>query len=357
MINYNGSSYCLILAIDGNRKALDYYEDLARQGKKKSGIPFSSQRGTFICSEGIKICPYNEIFQESVLEDYSSLSDNKVQSHYTFMIEGSFQLVTNRNSISEASNQILKQEEFLKKIKNFLDKAWNDSQIFRELIERIGRQISDAKTDTQVKQFNQSKEYFLGRDFFHILDFPQKKEQKFFCPIPGEEQGLGALYTLLHYLVPDHSPYIRFWLRPLSFSAQGLDSLALDFSTHKVDNPEQLKGLEYKYLFTTEETFNHPLVITDQIICWEFDSLLEPGQSISDGNYIGEVVFPANDPKLQEIGDKITNIKNQYSSCHNNDVIVISLKELIPKTFNCDWHKGYLTLKGNKKKRRGKSKP
>jgi Histidine kinase-, DNA gyrase B-, and HSP90-like ATPase len=56
----DGKTYSLVLAIDGNRRALESYEDLDRQGKKKSGIGFSSQRGTFVCSEGVKICPYNE---------------------------------------------------------------------------------------------------------------------------------------------------------------------------------------------------------------------------------------------------------------------------------------------------------
>jgi len=101
VFKFHGITYCLVLAIDGNRRALEYYEDLDRQGKKQSGIGFSSQRGTFVCSEGLKICSYNEIFNDSLLQDYRVLSDNKAQTHYALMINGSFLLVTNRNSLSE----------------------------------------------------------------------------------------------------------------------------------------------------------------------------------------------------------------------------------------------------------------
>jgi hypothetical protein len=66
-------TYCLILAIDGNRRALEKYEQLGRKGHKKYGIRLTDQRGTFICSEGVKICQFNQLFEHSQLQDYAVL--------------------------------------------------------------------------------------------------------------------------------------------------------------------------------------------------------------------------------------------------------------------------------------------
>jgi hypothetical protein len=349
---YDGITYCLVLAIDGNRRALEYHEDLDRQGKKKSGIGFSSQRGTFVCSEGVKICSYNEIFNDSLLQDYMVLSDSKAQTHYVLMINGSFQLVTNRNSLSELSIKTLRNEQFLEHIKSFLDRAWNDSKVFKQLIERIGNEVSESKSEVQVKQFDKFKNEIIQRDYFHILNIEVLKDKKFLVPSSGEEHGVGALYTLLAHLVPAHSLYSKLWLRPLTFSGQGLDSLAAEFNDNTLK--QELKGLEYKYTFLTDEIFNHPLVVTDQIVCWKLDESVEDCNTVNtvdDGDYVGEVSFS---DELKGIGYEIINIQNRYGSCHNKRIKVICLKDLIDKTFQCDWTKGFSSLEKKSKRKRGK---
>ncbi|MGB3533084.1 MAG: hypothetical protein WBA13_06155 [Microcoleaceae cyanobacterium] len=346
-------TYCLALAIDGNQRALEYYEDLNRQrGKRseRSGIPLSSQRGTFICSEGIKICPYNEIFDHPILQKYSVLSNNKAQTHYVFMINGSFKLVTNRNSFSEAAIKTLRNEQFLEKIKSFLDKSSNDSQVFKELIDRIANQDKASKNEFKVKQFDQTKSEMLARDYFYISDIDQLKDRRLFSPISGEEHGVGSLYTLLSYFAPLNSPYADLWLRPLNFSVQGIDSIALPINDN-IMKEEKLKGLEYKYSFSNYDIFNHSLVITDQIVCWEINKLLQEGDPVDDGEYVGEIIFPE---ELKEVGCEITNIQNKYGSCHNSNIKVICLKQLIDKTFNCEWKTGFNTLAKSKKRKRSR---
>ncbi|MEG4406282.1 hypothetical protein [Microcoleus sp. MON2_D5] len=346
---FHGITYCLVLAIDGNRRALEYYEDLDRQGKKQSGIGFSSQRGTFVCSEGLKICSYNEIFNHSLLHDYRVLSDNKAQTHYALMINGSFLLVTNRNSLSESSIKILRNDDFLEEIKKFLDRSLNDGKVFKQLIERIGNEVSESKSEVQVKQFNKVKNSILQRDHFYILDIEILKSKKFFVPSVGEEHGVGALYTLLAHLVSVSSPYSKFWLRPLNFSGQGIDSLATEFNDEKFQ--QELKGLEYKYIFSTYELFNHPLVVTDHIVCWKLDESLQEGDSVDDGDYKGEISF-AND--LEGIGCEIINIQNGYGSCHNSNIKVICLEKLIGKTFRCEWKRGFSSLASQSSRRRAR---
>jgi hypothetical protein len=149
-------------------------------------------------------------------------------------------------------------------------------------------------------------------------------------------------------LVSVISPYSKFWLRPLNFSGQGIDSLAAEFNDDTLK--QELKGLEYKYTFSSDELFNHPLVVTDQIVCWKLDESVQDGNPVDDGDYKGEISF-AND--LEGIGCEIINIQNGYGSCHNSNIQVICLEELIKKTFQCDWKKGFRSLasKSSSKKR------
>lgn len=127
---FDGITYCLTLAIDGNRRAHEKYEELDRKGKKKSGIRLTDQRGVFTCSEGVKICRYNEIFEHSKLADYAVLGTSTGQSHYIFIINGSFDVVTNRNSLTESALKILNNDSFIDKIRQFFDAAKNNIKVF-----------------------------------------------------------------------------------------------------------------------------------------------------------------------------------------------------------------------------------
>lgn len=277
------------------------------------------------------------------------MSDSKAQTHYVLMINGSFQLVTNRNSLSESSIKILRTDQFLEQIRSFLDRAGNDSNVFKQLLERIGSEVSESKSEVQVKQFDKKKNEIIQRDYFHILNIEVLKDKKFLVPSSGEEHGVGALYTLLAHLVPAHSLYSKLWLRPLTFSGQGLDSLAAEFNDNTLK--QGLKGLEYKYTFLTDDIFNHPLVVTDQIVCWKLDESVEDCNTVDDGDYVGEVSFS---DELKGIGYEIINIQNRYGTYHNKSIKVICLKDLIDKTFQCDWKKGFSSLVEKSKRKRGK---
>lgn len=68
-------------------------------------------------------------------------------------------------------------------------------------------------------------------------------------------------------------------------------------------------------------------------------------------NRKGEVSFS---DELKGIGFEIINRQNRYDSCHNKTIKVICLKDLIDKTFKCDWKKGYASSVESSKRRRGK---
>ncbi|MDB9515149.1 ATP-binding protein [Kamptonema animale CS-326] len=331
---YAGGTYCLVLAIDGNRRALDKYPELSRQGKKSSGIRLTDQRGTFICSEGVKICAYNEIFEHSKLQKYEGLKTANGQSHYIFMINGSFDVVTNRNSLTDAALSILTEESFVEKIKTFLDDAWGTSEVFQELVKRLNKDVTNAKLDQYAEKLDALKAGIQYRPRFMVQDIESLKEKWILEPEIGEEHWVGALYTMFAHLITSDSPYADIWLRPRTFSSMGIDSVAVDSTEHSLAENVH-KAIEYKYAFSPSDEFNHPLILTSQIVCWEMPAG-QNNQNIEDSyNYYGDIVLT---DKLDGIGYEIQNIQCRTGEFHGGNIKVISLKKLIDKTFpNCKW--------------------
>lgn len=340
---FEGRTYCLAFAVDGTRAALDFYEALGRQGSTRSGITLSSQQGTFLCSEGIKICDYNQIFLNEAFDSakFSVLSDPKAQRHFVFMINGSFDLVTNRTSLTTQSEKVLQNPRFLKEIDSFVSSFYHTDNVFRELVDSLNNQINSAKIEIQVKKFRDSKNDLRERPYFYVKNIDILKDKRFYEPASGEEHGVGALYTVFAHFVPDDSPYKKFWLRPLNFAGQGLDSMAEE----KPNSTKSLKGLEYKYKFSIGQTFNHPLIITDQIVCWESDFSSDEGNGDvlevkDESGAKGIINTQAGD--MQGIGFEITDIDAPDGNCHESKVIrVVNLKYLLKQTFNCQWRIGF----------------
>jgi len=346
--NFEGITYCLALAIDGNRRCHEKYEELDRKGKKKSGIRLTDQRGLFICSEGIKICRYNEIFEHPHLTDYAVLGMSNAQSHYILMINGSFDVVTNRNSLTETALRILNDDDFITKIKQFFDLATCKIQVFRELIDRLNKETQDVKLEAYTRKLNTLKQGIKDRPRFRVNDIEQLKERWLVEPVIGEEYSVGTLYTMFAHLVSLSSSYSDIWLRPRTFSSMGIDSIAVNIGENTLGEKVH-KALEYKYAFSPSDEFNHPLILTEQIVCWDMPSGQE-GDQVSDSyNFFGTVSYTQ---ELNEIGYQIVNIYNREDESYPGKVKVISLKKLLDKTFDCEWltpPPNFTTGKGKKK--------
>jgi hypothetical protein len=347
---FRNTVYCFTLAIDGNRRALDKYEELDRKGKKKSGIRLTDQRGTFICSDGVKICEYNEIFEHSKLEDYAVLGTASGKSHYIFMINGTFDVVTNRNSLTDTALGILKEDSFIDHIKKFFEKAQKNI-VFRELIDRLNKDDADLKLEAYTKKLTNLKEGIQYRQRFTVRDIDQLKEKLLVEPDVGEEHWVGALYTMFAHFVPPESQYAHIWLRPLTFSGMGIDSVAVPMGEKGLAHQIQ-KALEYKYTLLPNDEFNHPLKLTEQIVCWDMITPKENQQITDSYEYFGKVSLPE---ELEGIGYKIIDIESLDGQWDGGEIKVISLKKLIDKTFDCDWRTpppkptDSKKIKGNKK--------
>jgi hypothetical protein len=330
VVEFNQRKYSLIFAIDGNKRALEGYSNLGRKGSNKSGIRLTDQRGTFIASHGIKSCSYNDLFNHPLLSDFSVLQDLKAQLHYIFIIDGSFSLVTNRNEITEETLATLKSSEFVEKIKSFLENS-KRAEVFNELILRLNRDASDIDLDKAIKSVNELKSSVQKRERFRVKSIDYLADKWFLSPTSGEEHWVGSLYAIFSNFVKLQNPYFEFWNRPITYSARGIDSLGQNLNERTLSK-STLKSIEYKFIFSNKDTFNHPLHLTDVIICWEVD-ISDLAKPVTDSYERFGGLTRKNHEGLDYF--EISNVQSKLGDIYDNhQIIVLSLKTLLNLSFD-----------------------
>ena len=317
--SYAGQSYAFILAVDGNRRAHDGYEALDRKGGTRSGVRLADQRGVWVSANGIKITRFNEILSRTELERYAVLADAEGSSHYHLVIDGDFELVTNRNAVSRSATSALDDANFVTELKKFLDSAIEGSQVFKNLLLRLRREQTDARLNQQIEMLEQSKKIMKERERFDIAG------RKYVSPLPGEEYLVGVLYAELGGRAAALSTRSELWKTVLTFSTMGIDTIAT--SNPRSFKDEDLLAVEYKYEFSATGPFNHALCIVDIIVAWHVD-LHASEQVIDDYGCFGEVA--ARSDGHFEIRD----IEHRDGDSYDGHVIiVVDLKKLIAQTF------------------------
>jgi hypothetical protein len=339
VFEYEGENYTIIFAIDGRRAALDFYPELGRKGKSKKatcGISLSSQQGVWLSSQGIKVCKYDKIFDSELLEEFSVLKDNT--DHYMFIIDGNFDLTTSRNSLAPDAAGILENPDFLSEIKDFLNSVYHKkNHTFKELLERLNKDKSSKDENQAIKNDNSRKEKLGERSRFYIKNIEVLSEKYFVEPIAGEEHFIGALYILLSHVIPSNNPLYDYWKRPLTFSGRGIDSIGVDKEEKDLE-PSNLISLEYKSFFDKDEEFNHLLIMTHTIICWDFKEEMEINDEVRDhADYIGKITYLL-EHEGERFGFIIGKIKKQTENRHSgHEVNLLSLKKLIEASFGIEW--------------------
>lgn len=305
--------------------------DRQGSGGARSGLKLTDQRGTYLASSGIKTCHYIQLWDAPELKDYLSLKDNDAQSHYIFIIDGPFDLVTNRNSISSDASKILKDSGFISHVKDFLDTSKQKSSTFKELISRLNSERTSDKRDAQIKALEETEKGLLERERFRITNVESLKNKWFVAPDTSDEHWVGALYTLLSHFVPSENPYRELWLRPLTFSVRGIDSIGT-LSDETSLGAEKMKAIEYKNRLNHKEPINHPLTIMDYIVCWNYEDVSSGNDRIEDEfNCFGII---KSNPKFNECSYIIHDIESNDGNIYDNHTVtVISLRNLIEKTF------------------------
>ena len=317
--------FSITLAIDGNRRALDDYKSLARKGRTASGIRLSDHRGMFIAVKGIKICKYQELL--SAIEGYEVLAEGDSNSHYLMILEGDFDLVTNRNALSKKAYDTLTNPDFKAEIKKFLDTQKASDKVFSELISRLKRESSETLLNDQIAQLEKAKIEIKSRERFRLTD-THGVVHLFLSPQPGEEYLVGILYSQLANLSPKNDGTEKFWKKVITFSTQGIDSLGLRDET--APSPlieENVCSIEYKYDFNNLGPFNHALAVVDFIVAWEVN--VDVDQQVKDSYTCFGQIRATTFPYLWEIYD----IENGDGGQYTQTVQVICLRELIEKTF------------------------
>ncbi|MDH5824280.1 hypothetical protein QFW77_14980 [Luteimonas sp. RD2P54] len=321
-----GKKYSVILAIDGNRRAHEEYPSLDRKGKAKSGVRLGDHRGAFISVKGIKIAKHTDLLAS--LPEYSVLAEGDAYSHYMLVLEGDFDLVTNRNALSKQAYDELGDPEFAKKFKEFLDSFRNKDAVFRELISRLRRESSENLLNEQIDILTEQKSGLKDRQRVRIADQSGSKHLVL-APKAGEEYLVGVLYASLGKYVDPDSPYRSYWRDVVTFSTQGIDSLALKSAV--AQSPlaaSNIEAVEYKYEFTNSGPFNHALAVVDKVIAWSVE--LDAAKSIRDTYTCRGRVNVLNPGLLWEI----TDIENDEAAEFPDATSVICLRRLIELTFS-----------------------
>lgn len=322
--------YNIILALDGKRRALDEWEALGRQGKARSGISFANQRGVLLACEGVRVGAFDRLFDNAVLGEWAVLQDGR--DGFVFIIDGSFDLVTNRNACAQNSLTLLNNANYLAHVKEFLEKTEREGGKFADFVARLRREGSNAKLEISVARHEELKRLMSEREQFQVTDLPALANKWLVAPLVGEEHFVGALYVMFAHLVPPENPMAKYWPRPLTFSCQGIDSFAVG-DEKKWLHRDFLQCLEYKFHLSTREEFNHPLYLVDQIVCWEFDSV-RARQSIRDSYGHLATIDEALVQLDQCFGFVLRDVRREDGSQDlNKEIIVVGLKALLTATF------------------------
>ncbi|WP_148664554.1 ATP-binding protein [Herbaspirillum robiniae] len=318
--------FSIALAIDGNRRAHNEYKYLGRKGAAMSGIKLSDHRGAFVSVKGIKICRYHDLLAN--LAPYDVMVEGDSPSHFSLILDGDFDLVTNRNALSKKAYDTLSDPGFLVEIKKFLDERANADAIFAELLSRLRKESSELKLNEQISNLDQAKSEIKSRERFRIKD-ANGVQHLFLSPRAGEEYLVGILYSQLANFLPKQPGFEDYWRRIVTFSTQGIDSIGLRNETAaKPLESSNLCSVEYKYEFNNNGPFNHALAVVDYIVAWQID--VDESKKVRDTfTCFGDIAkVSGNDFEWE-----ITNIEDQNAATYSQTIKVICLKSLIAHTF------------------------
>lgn len=337
-INYEEKLYCLILAVDGYRRAMENYQNLSRQGGRKSGIRYVDQRGVILSAHGVRISDGTSIFSHAILKEFAELASPDGRIHYQFIIDGEWDLVTDRNKLSSSSKKMLDDTKFLEKILYFLTSvAKSSDHVLSDLLKRLKRETSLEDVEQQARRIEEIKSGLKNREYFNVKGINFLENRKFVVPEGGEENLVAALYSIFAVFIENTHPLARFWLRPLIFSNPGIDSLVVVDEARPFDVLNRM--CEFKCFFDSIAEFNHPLKLTHIIIAWDFELPPQIGSKIKDA-YGYWATFAQLPDAPNGIGFLLEDISNEHGETLQHKIPVVSLRSLLNQSFDLEFKTG-----------------
>jgi hypothetical protein len=276
--------------------------------------------------KGIKICKYPELLAS--IDGYEVLTEGDAPSHYSIIIDGDFDLVTNRSALSKRAYDTLADATFVAEVKKFLDAQRAAEPIFSELISRLRRESSETLLNDQIELLEAAKAGLKSRERVRVTD-GDKKDHLFLSPHPGEEYLVGVLYSQLAAMSGKDPSTEKYWRRVVTFSTQGIDSLGLRDETSSAPLAEKnICSIEYKYEFNNSGPFNHALAVVDFIVAWTI--YVDPTKPVRDTyTCFGNIKKIPNNDFEWEISD----IENEDGGTYSQVTTVIDLRSLISASF------------------------
>ena len=96
---------------------------------------------------------------------------------------------------------------------------------------------------------------------------------------------------------------------------------------------KQLECIEYKYTFSASEGFNHPLTLTDRIVCWNLEG---PGAGETIKDTFGYQATVGDDVIVNKtkVGYMLTDIRHKHGGKERqHGIIILSLDLLLGASF------------------------
>ncbi len=358
--------FCIM---DSFNSKLEQYEGLDRTGHQRSGLTLKSVQGIVISCRGIFVTSFRGDALARILDSLVTQDENPNSSlekvtkmalttwnqknslqNLMIVVDGHFDLKTDRNGITPAETQRLCEKDFLLNlgcaIQQFRDGTSLDSRRFNEMLNHMDRTCKgDAEKDIQKYSEKRARESLdagtirlvpRARLAPRLLSLLEVTKEAYAIPRHGHENALVHLFGLYGStfraigrlleedprLVPPDMDMIRFrrllshWKRIGLVFAHGVDVQAFDWDASndaaclsakgRTDALHRMCHIEVKIKLETE--FNHPFKAVDCIVVSEVKESLVTVRDITNNNE-AQVYRPQPSDPLYGIGYWLKDIK------------------------------------------------
>ncbi|KAK9833004.1 hypothetical protein WJX74_004038 [Apatococcus lobatus] len=297
--------YGLVIAVDGQALRTQHYTNLRRKGTRGSSpileMSMSQFTGMQLSSRNVFVCNDRSIFRALAERGYSKLAEEIYSQQISVLMNGDFELGADRTKLSNKSEALLRDTDFLGKLAKALDVAktgeLNSPSIFGQLLARIDKDRRASHPGAMAARegrFRKSITEIQQRPITINLQNPSSGKVKQHIKYePRVEAALEQLYCSVsshldyhpHLLVDscgDMSRGLFAWwpeLQSAIQSGEGIDMFGQMRASDGNVDPSSSAAVkaEFKHEWdvplskaSSKGSFNHDLIGLDFIFCWTF---------------------------------------------------------------------------------------
>ena len=386
------------LAMDSYSHKMEQYEGLDRSGAKRSGVSMLKMQGIVLSCHGTYVTtirgdlatqlmaalPTAETsnrsrLQDTVKQSFIAWNARKKLQNLMVVIDGVFQLKTDRNNITPAEfGRLLTESHFTTGLANalqdFYDNEGHDGNNLRNMLEFMFQSAKAFDEKNALSYAAARTRETLARGTIRVLPKPDASavlrallapaSETYAAPGEGHENQLVQLYGLYGAVVravrrvalaePELvrvTPRFQtlcdaYWKRPGLLFGKGVDVQVFDweeahdsvcFGGKNADAAQNMKQFEFKV--ELQSAFNHPFVACDGIVVNEAaHDLVSVTDSLQN---VAQVRYPPTYDALHGLGFYLTNIKRGMTMTMSRidrtlplEIPVIDFQKLVDATFD-----------------------